>query len=286
MSIENLLYQGLVGVSQAMYLWLLAAGLTLAFGILGILNFAHGSLYMLGAYFAFTFYGSMGLSFWIALPLAAATVAAVGLILERFFFRPIYHLDESYHLILTFGFVLVFADLVKIGWGGVFLIPPVPPGLTGTVQVFGRGFSVYNLFVIGAGLAVGLGLWLLLDRTWWGRTVRATAADREMAGALGHNTQRTFAVVFALAAAIAGLGGALSIPLRVVTPGVGTTIIIQAFVITVIGGLGNLRGAFVGALIVGLANAYGILLFPAIELFLIYLIMALVLLFRPRGLFG
>ncbi len=286
MDAATLLYQGLVGLNVAMSLWLVAAGLTFAFGVLGILNFAHGSLYMLGAYLGFTFYGSLDLDFWLALPLAAVTVGLLGVLLERFFFRPIYHLDEAYHLILTFGFVLILADAVRIGWGGVFLIPPLPSGLAGTVRILGRGFSVYNLFVIAAGLAVAVALWLLLDRTWWGRKVRATASDREMASTLGIDTHRLFSVVFGLAAAIAGLGGALSIPVQVVTPGVGTAIIIEAFIITVIGGLGNLSGAFVGALIVGLATAYGILFFPAIELFLVYLIMALVLLFRPQGLFS
>src|SRR5699024_7212580 len=205
---------------------------------------------------------------------------------DRAFFRPLYHLDETYHLILTFGFVLLLSDVVKLGWGSVFLIPPVPSALTGTVEVLGRGFSVYNLFVIAAGIIIAVALWLLLERTWWGRTIRATAADREMAGTLGVNTGLLFALVFGLAAAVAGLGGALSIPQQVVTPGLGTAIIVEAFIITVIGGLGNLRGAFVAALIVGVANAYSALLFPAATLFLSYLIMALVLLLRPRGLFG
>lgn len=282
---EAILYQALVGLSSAMYLWLVAAGLTIAFGVLRILNFAHGSLYMMGAYAAFAFYQQLGWGFWAALGLASLTIAVAGLAMERLFFRPMYALDEAYQLILTFGFVLVFADLARLGWGGVFVIPPVPPELGGSVRFLGRGFAVYNLFVIGVGLAVALGLWLLLERTWWGRMVRATASDPEMAGALGIDTGRVFAVVFALAAALAGLGGALSTPLRVVTPGLGTDVIVQAFVITVIGGLGSLGGAFAGALIVGMANALGILFFPAVELFLIYLIMALVLIFRPRGLF-
>lgn len=286
MSLETLLYQGLVGLSLSMYLWLIAAGLTIAFGVLRVLNFAHGSLYMMGAYFAFTLYESSGLNFWLSLLLAAASVGVLGLVMEVFFFRPMYNLDEAYQLILTFGFVLIFADLAKLVWGGVFVMPPMPDTLAGRMQIFGRGFSYYNLFVIVAGLIVGVLVWLLLEKTWWGRMVRATASDREMASALGINTPRVYTTVFILAAAMAGLGGALSIPVRVVAPGVGTSMIIQAFIITVIGGLGNLRGAFLGALIVGLANAYGILLFPAIELFLIYLVMALVLLFRPQGLLG
>jgi branched-subunit amino acid ABC-type transport system permease component len=286
LNLETLLYQGLVGLSISMYLWLIAAGLTIAFGVLGVLNFAHGSLYMLGAYFAFSFYDQAGLSFWPSLILAAASVGAVGFALERLFFRPMYHLDEAYQLILTFGFVLIFSDAAKLVWGSVFVMPRVPDQLAGRIQLLGRGFSHYNLFVIAAGLAVGLLLWLLLEKTWWGRMVRATASDREMASALGINTPFVFTSVFVLAAAVAGLGGALSIPMRAVEPGIGTSMIIQAFIITVIGGLGSLGGAFLGAVIVGLANAYGILLFPTVELFLIYLIMAVVLLVKPQGLLG
>lgn len=285
-SVDALAYQGLVGLTNAMYLWLVAAGLTIAFGVLKVLNFAHGSLYMLGAYAGFTVYGQLGFGFWTALVLAAGSVALLGLLLERLLFRRLYDLDVSYGLILTFGLVLVFADVTRIAWGGVARLPPTPPQLVGGVDVFGRVFSYYNIFVIVAGVAVGLALWLLLDRTWWGRTVRATASDRQMAGLLGINTGRIYASVFALAAGVAALGGALSIPMRVVTPGLGTTIIIQAFIITVIGGLGSLRGAFLGAVIVGLANAYGVLLFPDVQLFLIYGIMALVLLVRPEGLLG
>ncbi len=286
MDFQSLVYQGLIGLSLSMYLWLVAAGLTIAFGILRVLNFAHGSLYMLGAYFAFTLYYSLKLNFWLSMVLAAGLVGIVGLILERFLFRRIYPLEEAYQLILTFGIVLILSDTVKMIWGGVFMIPPMPNIFVGTVNILGRPFPVYNLFVICAGLAVTGLIWLLLERGWWGKTVRATASDREMASALGINTPVLFTTVFILAAVVAGLGGALSIPVRVVAPGVGTAIIVQAFVVTVIGGLGNLKGAFLGALIVGLANAYGILLFPTIELFLIYLLMALVLLVRPKGLLG
>lgn len=286
MNLDALLYQGLIGLTSSMYLWLVAAGLTIAFGVLKILNFAHGSLYMLGAYLGFAFYEQLGLSYWLALPLAVATMAALGVVLERSLFRPLYDLDITYGLILTFGLVLVFADASRLIWGGVFLIPPIPDALAGSFPVAGRQFTYYNAFVIAAGVAVALGLWLLLDRTWWGRTVRATASDRQMAAALGINPGRIYASVFALAAAVAGLGGALSIPVRVVNPGIGTTIIVQAFVITVIGGLGSLKGAFVGALIVGLTTAYGILLAPDLELFSIYLLMALVLIVKPQGMFG
>jgi len=184
---ETLAFQGLVGLSLAMYLWLIAAGLTLVFGVLGILNFAHGSLFMLGGYFAFTFYGLLGINFWLSILLSLIGVALIGLIMERFFLRHIYHLDVPYQLLLTFGFILIFDDAVKMIWGGVFMIPPMPDFFTGAVPIFGRPFPIYNLFIIGAGIGVAIGLWLILERTWWGRIMRASASDREMAGAIGVN---------------------------------------------------------------------------------------------------
>jgi len=272
---ETLAFQGLVGLSVSMYLWLLAAGLTIVFGVLGVLNFAHGSLFMLGAYFAFTYYGLWGVNFWLAIAMSLLSVGVVGYFMERFFLRHIYHMDHAFQLLLTFGFILIFDDAVKMIWGGVAKIPPMPSFFEGTVSVVGRPFPVYNLFIIGAGVAVAIVVWLLFEKTWWGKMVRASASDREMASAIGINIPM-----------LAALGGALGTPVRVVAPGIGSAMIIQAFIITVIGGLGNLKGAFVGALIVGTVSAYGILLFPVFELFLIFLIMAVVLMVKPQGLFG
>jgi branched-subunit amino acid ABC-type transport system permease component len=283
---ETLAFQGLVGLSVAMYLWLLAAGLTIVFGVLGVLNFAHGSLFMLGAYFAFTFYGLWGLNFWLAIALSLLSVGVVGYVMERLFLRHIYHLDHAFQLLLTFGFILIFDDAVKMIWGGVAQIPAMPGFFEGTLSAFGRPFPIYNLFIIGAGLLVAVVLWLLFEKTWWGKMVRASASDREMASAIGVNIATIFTGVFVFGAMLAALGGALGTPVRVVAPGIGSAMIIQAFIITVIGGLGNLRGAFVGAVIVGVISAYGILLFPVFELFLIFLIMAVVLMVKPQGLFG
>ena len=283
---EILAFQGLVGLSVAMYLWLLAAGLTIVFGVLGVLNFAHGSLFMLGAYFTFTFYGLWGVNFWLAIALSLLSVGAVGYLMERFFLRHIYNLDHAFQLLLTFGFILIFDDAVKMIWGGVAKIPPMPSFFEGRVSVVGRPFPIYNLFIIVAGLLVAVILWLLFEKTWWGRTVRASASDREMASAIGVNIPTLFTGVFVLGAMLGALGGALGTPVRVVAPGIGSAMIIQAFIITVIGGLGNLKGAFVGALIVGILSSYGILLFPVFELFLIFLIMAVVLMVKPQGLFG
>ncbi len=284
MSLQTLIFQGLVGLSNAMFLWLVAAGLTIAFGVLGVLNFAHGSLYMLGAYMAFTFYAHLGWNFWLSLVLATVSIGLVGLVMERFFLKRMYDVDIAYQLILTFGFILIFSDLARLVWGDVFLIPPVPEVFDRSVKIIGRAFPLYNLFVIAAGVAVALLVWLLLERTWWGRMVRAAASDQEMAGALGVNTPRLFTTVFIFATMLAALGGALSIPMQVVTPGEGTAKIILAFIIVVIGGLGDLKGAFVGSLIVGVVGAYGILLLPGFNEVLPYLLMALVLLFKPEGL--
>ena len=283
---DTIAFQGLIGLSLAMYLWLLSAGLTIIFGVLGVLNFAHGSLFMVGAYLAYTFYGVLALPFWLAIVLSLIGVALLGFIMERFFLRHIYHLDHAYQLLLTFGFILILDDAVKIIWGGVFKIPPIPRFLEGAWPVFGRLFPVYNTFIIAVGLIVAVGLWLLFEKSWWGRTVRATASDREMANAIGINVPRVFSGVFMVGAMLAALGGALGTPVRVVAPGIGTAMIIQAFIITVIGGLGNLKGAFVGSLIVGILSAYGTLFFPVFELFFIFVIMAAVLLVRPQGLFA
>jgi len=283
---ETLAFQGLVGLSVAMYLWLLAAGLTIVFGVLGVLNFAHGSLFMLGAYFTFTFYGLWEINFWLAIALSLLAVGIVGYLMERFFLRHIYHLDHAYQLLLTFGFILIFDDAVKMVWGGVAKIPAMPSFFEGTLSVFRRPFPIYNLFIIVVGLLVAVILWLLFEKTWWGKTVRASASDREMASAIGVNIPTLFTGVFVFGAMLGALGGALGTPVRVVAPGIGSAMIIQAFIITVIGGLGNLKGAFVGALIVGILSSYAILLFPFYELFLIFLIMAVVLMVKPQGLFG
>jgi branched-subunit amino acid ABC-type transport system permease component len=283
---DTIAFQGLIGLSLAMYLWLISAGLTIIFGVLGVINFAHGSLFMVGAYLAYTFYGQLGLPFGLAIVLSLLGVGVLGLVMERGFLRHIYGIDEAYQLLLTFGFILILDDAVKIIWGGVFRIPPIPAFLEGAWRVFGRPFPIYNAFVIGVGVLVAVGLWALFEKTWWGRTVRATASDREMANAIGVNVPRIFSGVFVFGAMLAALGGALGTPVRVAAPGIGAAMIIQAFIITVIGGLGNLKGAFISSMIVGIVSAYGTLFFPVFELFFIFVIMTVVLLVRPQGLFA
>jgi branched-subunit amino acid ABC-type transport system permease component len=277
--LEKILFQTLIGLSFSMYLWLLASGLTLVFGVLGVLNFAHGSLYA-GAYATFTFYGNW-VNFWVSIALSLISVGVIGAVLERFFIRLCIYEIDLYQLILTFGFILIFDDLVKMIWEGV-MIPPMPRSLR-EIYLPWQGFPHLQPFIILPGWLWPLSLASFRDL--WGRMIRASA-DREMASAIGINIPILFTTVFVLSAMLAALGGALGTPVRVVAPGIGTAMIIQAFVITVIGGLGNLKGAFVGALIVGILTSYGILLFPVFELFIIFVVMAIVLMVKPEGLFG
>jgi branched-chain amino acid transport system permease protein len=279
------LFQGLVGLSEAMYLWLVAAGLSLIFGVMRVLNFAHGSLYMLGAYFAWVAFRISG-SFWVALLVGPLLVAAAGWALESGFLRRVYSAPEAFQLLLTFAFVLIFDDAVKLAFGPVYQSPPTPAALSGAVLIGRSILPTYHLFILAVGGLVGLGLWIFLEKTGFGLLIRATAADREMARALGVRSSRIFTGVFVLGAWLAGLGGALSMPVRAISPGMGEFIIIEAFVVVVLGGLGSLRGAFLGAVLIGLLHAYGLLFMPVFELALAYMAMAAVLIVRPWGLFG
>jgi len=283
---SNFIFQALNGLSSAMFLWLVAAGLTVAFGVCGILNVAHGSLYMMAAYFAFTSFQILGFNFWLSLVFALIGAGIIGFLMERFFLRRIYDQPIEFQLILTFAFILVFDNLTKMIWGTMLIIPTMPGLFQGTILIVGRPFPIYNLFIIFAGIAVGLIIWVILNKTWWGMKLRAAASQREMANAIGINIPTLFTAAFVFAALLAAIGGALSTPIRVCDSGVGGAVIIQAFVVTVIGGLGSLKGAFVGALIIGVIGALCTLYVPFIELFVLYLIMAVVLIIRPQGLFG
>jgi branched-chain amino acid transport system permease protein len=283
---SNFIFQALNGLSSAMFLWLVAAGLTVAFGVCGILNVAHGSLYMMAAYFAFTSFQILGFNFWLSLVFALIGAGIIGFLMERFFLRRIYDQPIEFQLILTFAFILVFDNLTKMIWGTMLIIPTMPSLFQGTILIVGRPFPIYNLFIIFAGIAVGLIIWVILNKTWWGMKLRAAASQKEMANAIGINIPTLFTAAFVFAALLAAIGGALSTPIRVCDSGVGGAVIIQAFVVTVIGGLGSLKGAFVGALIIGVIGALCTLYVPFIELFVLYLIMAVVLIIRPQGLFG
>ena len=285
---QSIVHVCLAGLSTGMFIWLVASGLTLIFGVLGVLNFAHGSFYMLGAYVCFTLVKAFHPHFWLAMLLGPLAVVVVGLLMERFFLRRVYGLELPYQLLLTFAFVLVFDNLVKLTWGAGALSPSSGLGpLEGSVSILGRKFPVYNLFVIAVGPLVALSLWVALERTWIGRVVRAASSDREMAAALGVRVPALFTGVFGFGTWLGAVGGALAVPyVGLLTPGMGETVIIEAFIVAVIGGLGSLKGAFVGALVIGVLSAFGTRFFPAFDMFLTFILMAAVLLWRPRGLFG
>jgi len=285
--LESIVHVCLAGLSTGMFIWLVASGLTLIFGVLGVLNFAHGSFYMLGAYFCFTLLGFMEENFWLGLLLGPLCVCAVGFVVERYFLRYVYHLALPYQLLLTFAFVLLFDDLVKVVWGAGSIGSPTVPGLSGSIPILGRRFPVYSLFIIGVGPLVAIGMWALLEKTWWGRIIRAASSDREMASAIGVRVPALFTAVFIFGTWLGAMGGGLAVPyVGLMTPGMGEAIIIDAFVVAVIGGLGSLKGAFLGALIIGLLSSFGTRFIPTFDMFLTFILMAAVLLWRPQGLFG
>jgi branched-chain amino acid transport system permease protein len=279
------------GLIIAMGIYLIASGLSLVFGVLGVLNFAHGSLYMYGAFLAFTLtryvLPALPASFWIALILVPALIACLGIVVEVGFLRAIYRTDPLYQLLLTYGLVLVFGDLVKLIWGAENQSVARPPGLEGTVAVLGHLFPSYQVFVlIPVSLGTILGLYLFLHRTRYGRIVRAATADREMVSALGINVSLLYTGVFALGAYLGGLGGAVLAPMGALYPGMDFDVIIDAFIVVVIGGIGSLGGTVLGALIFGELRSFGILFVPQFETLFIYILMAIVLIVRPQGLLG
>lgn len=267
-------------------LFIIASGLTIIFGVLGILNFAHGALYMLGAYFAFTIVTHLALPFWLSLILAPLGVAVVAVVIERLLLWRIYDRHITFSLLLTFALLLILDDAVRIIWGAGYQIVDPPALLQGTFTLLGAVYPVYSLFIIASGIAIGLGVWLLFSRTRIGKTVRAAAIDREMAEAIGIDVSRLYTVVFAFGAALAALGGVLAAPMRALGPAMGDRIIIESFIVVVIGGLGSFPGALVGALILGFLHGFGGRWLPEFDIVLPYIGMALVLLLRPQGLLG
>ncbi len=288
MDLSFLTVQVLSALRQAAFLFLISSGLTLIFGVLNILNFAHGALYMLGAYFvyALTLHLTGPAGFLIAVLAAPLGVALIAVLIETSLLRRIYAQEEIYQLLLTYALVLIIDDLAKLVFGPEFKSIPKPEILSGSVTLFGGTVPVYTLLVVVLAPAVAFLLWYLLHRTKTGKVVRATSSDREMADALGINMSVLFTLVFAFGAVLAGLGGALAGPVRTVFPGVGTEVIIESFVVVVIGGLGNLWGALIGSILIASLETVGIILFPEFEMSLIYLLMVVVLVVRPWGLFG
>lgn len=280
--------QFLTGLASAASLFLVASGLSIIFGVTRIVNFAHGAFYMIGAYIAFTLTerlsGAFG--FWGSIVLAAIAVALIGVIVEMVLLRRIYHAPELFQLLATFGLTLMVEDLVVLIWGPDDLVGRRAPGFRGAIDFFGQNIPSYDLLLIVLGPVVLGVLWLLFQRTRWGVLVRAATQDRDMVAALGVNQKWLFTSVFAVGVFLAALGGALQIPRDAVHHAMDLRIIVEVFVVVVIGGLGSIVGAFVAAVLVSELNAFGILIFPKISIILVFLVMAVVLIVRPWGLFG
>lgn len=278
--------QFLVGLSRAMILFIVSAGMSFVLGVLRVPNIAHGSLYMIGAFSAFSLANLLGggsSGFWLALILAPFVVAVVALVAERSLFCHLYEREHLMLLLFTFALMLILGDLVKIFWGADYRSIMAPDLLRGSLPIFGSPFPRYNLFLIIIGPLVAVGLWLFSNKTKIGKIARAAAVDREMVGAIGVNVSWVFAFAFVLGCFLAGLGGALVSPMVSVTIGMDHDIIMEAFLIVTIGGLGNMWGALVGSLIFGLTQSYGVLFWPQFAIVFPYLAVVIVLLWRPRG---
>jgi branched-chain amino acid transport system permease protein len=294
--------QFLNGIQLGMLLFLLAAGLTLIFGIMDLINLAHGSLYMLGAYFAATF-ADWTDSFVLGAVLALITTAIVGMLLEVIAIRPLYGRNHLDHVLGTFGLLLFFNELVRLIWGPAGMTLALPTEMLNAVEVLpGLFYPLYRLVIIGVTLVVAALMYLLIMRTRLGMLIRAGASNREMVGALGVNIKLLYTLVFGLGAALAGFAGLMQAPILTVQIGMGENILIAAFVVVTIGGIGSIRGAFVASLLVGLADTIGRAFVPdvlhtflneaassslgrALSSMMIYLVMAVVLIARPEGLF-
>src|SRR5581483_10943769 len=291
--------QLVTGLAGASALFIVAAGLTLIFGVTRVVNFAHGSLYMLGAYVAYSALNALGgaTGFWEGVLVATLVVAVLGAAMERALLKPLYDAPELLQLIATFGVVLIVRDATLAVWGAEDLLGPRAPGFTGAVDLAGSAIPSYDLLLLVVGPAVLLALWWLLARTRFGMLVRAATENRTMASALGINERALFTTVFTLGAGLAGFAGALQLPREPANLGMDIGIIAEAFVVTVVGGMGSIFGAFVAAVVIGLTKALCIALgtvtlggwsiaFPKLTLVAEFIVMAVVLTLRPQGLFG
>lgn len=294
--------QLLNGVTLGLIFFLMCAGLTLIFGIMDLVNLAHGSLYMMGGYFCATFTELTG-SFLVAVPLALLATLILGMIVEVVVLRQLYVRDHLDHVLATFGLILFFNEAVRLIWGSQGEVIPLPEFLDGNFEIaFGIIYPTYRMMILLVGLAVALGLYIVVTRTRIGMLIRAGATNREMLGALGVNVQLLFTLIFGLGAVLAGLAGLLASPIEQATIGMGERILILAFVIIVIGGIGSIRGSFIAAMIVGLMDTMGrsfldelfLLVMPleyaetsapAVSSMLVYILMAVILAVRPQGLF-
>lgn len=284
---------GLDGLIYASWLFLVSAGLTFVYGVMRILNVAHGSLYALGAYmgaFLVLHYLATGaspvLTYLILLGAAIVIGVTAGPFIERLFLRRVYGKEAEVQLILTFAIFLILEDVMKLSWGVSPIFADKPYALLGQVKLGGVSYARYPFLLTGIALVTGGLLWLLVKGTRFGKMLVSVITDREVSVALGVNVPRVYTIAFILGAFFAAMGGAFTAPMLSVVPGIGVEVIVLSFAVVAIGGLGSIGGAALGSILVGLARAAAVHLFPELDLFAIYLIMALVLLFRPQGLFG
>jgi len=289
MSPDVLFNQFMSGIARAAILFLVASGLSLTFGVLRILNFAHGSLYMLGAFLTYTIWKFLLLptaGFYLATILASLILGGIGILIEFFLLRRLYKRGWAEQLLATYAIILIITDIVKWGWGGEFLSVPRPKPFTGAIPLLGFPFPSYNFFVIIIGIALVVFLWWLVYKTRLGDIIRAAAHDREMVSALGIPIPWLYTWIFVLGSLIAGMSGGVSAPYGAIALGMDIEIIIECFAVVVIGGMGSLPGTLLGSFIVGEVYAFGIMLKPELALAFIFMVMAVVLIIRPWGIFG
>jgi len=285
MDFANLLIQILNSVQYGLLLFMLAAGLTLIFGIMGVVNLAHGSFYMLGAYLAYSLSGLFG-SLTLAILGGAALSVVFGLALEWLLFRHFYQRDHLDQVLLTFGLIYIFEEVRSMLWGDDVHGVPIPDLLGASIPLTENlSYPVYRLFMSGVCIALAIGLYLLISKTRLGMKIRAGAFNRDMTESLGINIKLIHAIVFALGVALATVAGMIAAPISSVYPNMGSQVLIMCFVVVVIGGIGSVRGALIAALLVGLVDTFGKVLLPQISGMLVYMLMAAVLLWKPEGLF-
>jgi branched-chain amino acid transport system permease protein len=288
---ENWIIYILNGLYFASFLFLTSLGLSIILGVMGILNLAHGSLFAIGAFMAAWIVGAFGAKapitiFVIALFAALGVSGLMGLILETSIIRPMYQRALEYQLLITFGALLLIEDLIKMTWGGTAYYASKPFDIMGNLGIGNNQYPFYFLFVILITIMAGIGVWLIMSKTRVGIMLRAISMDREMARAMGIRIRKLNTLAFGMGAALAGLAGALIVPTTPALLGIGMEPLIMAFIVVVLGGLGSLKGALVGALIVGETRSIGIVFFPEIELPLLFLIAVIILVAKPKGLFG
>lgn len=274
------------GISYGLLLFVITCGLSLVFGILGVLNLAHGSIYMIAAYVSYTITANATQNFWLALIIAPVVVAILALFIEIILLRPTYQLGHLSQVLLTFGLAYVFHDVASMIWGSNVLSIALPISLAGSTTMLGQSFPTYRLVVIGIGLILAILLWFVQEKTRWGAIIRAGLSDKEMISALGINIKFVFTMVFIIGGFLAGFGGVIGAPILGIYPSMEFQTLIIALVVLVVGGLGSISGTFVASLLIGVVETFGRFLIPELSLFLIFGLMAVVLVVKPNGLLG